>query len=391
MLLGTAAFLSLGMPAARAIVPLQRTYWDPGLPQTGTAPGSGGSGVWDLTTPNWISTSGSGDVAYPNTSSNPLTYFAGAAGTVNLNAGNISAPYVEFDTAGYVLQDAPGTSYALAVANGSSSLSAQIASGTVTVSLPVNASSTLLLDARTGGTLAVTGNLTVGSGLYVNNGSGGGTVVLSGNNALSGLTRVENGTLRLAGTGTNQPVGGTTSLSVNNHGVVLYGASNQVPASVPVEMFANGTINVNGQNQDRAHAFGALTLSSSYAGDISVLDFGSGATTGSVLAFDKSSGIAWSGTLNVYDYQGTPGAGGGVDRLFFGTDATGLTASQLGEISFYSGGAGSTFLGSGVILSNGEVTYVAVPEPATWLGGFLLALGATRAGWPGRRRPRPQV
>ena len=87
-----------------------------------------------------------------------------------------------------------------------------------------------------------------------------------------------------------------------------------------------------------------------------------------------------SGTLSVYDYRGTPGVGGGTDQLFFGTDATGLTSTQLGEIDFYSGGAGSTLLGIGTILSTGEVTYsaVPVPEPATWLGGALLLGGA---GW----------
>ena len=132
-----------------------------------------------------------------------------------------------------------------------------------------------------------------------------------------------------------------------------------------------GTFNINGQSQSRANALGALTLSSS-----SILDFGAGAFTNSVLAFGNSGGTTWSGTLSVYDYQGAT-AGGGTDQLFFGADATGLRAAQLGEILFYSGGAGSTLLGTGVILSTGEVTYspALVPEPATWFGGLLLISG----------------
>ncbi len=391
-LLTTAVLLTANTPTVRALTSVQRTYWDPGPVQTGTSPGSGGNGVWDTSTANWVSTSGSGDVPFPNASS-VTAYFAGAVGTVSLNASGLSAGTVEFDTAGYVLQDMPGTGYALTLTSGTTDLSAQISSGTVTVSAPLNLTSSYggTLNARTGGTLAIPGILTVTNGLYIGNNPNAGMVILSGNNAITGLTRVDEGTLQLASTGTNQPLGGTSSLSVTNQGTLLYGASNQVPAGVPVTMFANGTINVNGQSQDRAHVLGALTLSSSYAGDISALDFGAGASTSSVLAFGNSSGVAWSGTLSVYDYRGTATTGGGTDRLFFGTDATGLTPTQLGEISFYRGGAGSTLLGTGLILSNGEVTYspVPVPEPATWLGGLLLGLVGARVGW--RRSQRPSA
>ena len=65
----------------------------------------------------------------------------------------------------------------------------------------------------------------------------------------------------------------------------------------------------------------------------------------------------------------------------FGSDATGLTAAQLAEISFYSD-AGTSLLGTGAIDSLGDVT-VAIPEPDTVklliLGTLvLMALGLSK-------------
>ena len=104
-----------------------------------------------------------------------------------------------------------------------------------------------------------------------------------------------------------------------------------------------------------------------------------------MLAFANSSAATWSGKLSVYNYRGTPLVGGGLDQLFFGTDASGLTPAQLADITFYAGGPGSAELGTGVILSDGEVTYTpaVVPEPFTWAAvlagaGFLALV---------RRRP----
>ena len=66
-----------------------------------------------------------------------------------------------------------------------------------------------------------------------------------------------------------------------------------------------------------------------------------------------------------------------MDELFFGSNTSGLTAAQLADITFYAGGPGSEELGTGVLLSDGELTYtpVVVPEPSAWammLGGLGL-------------------
>ena len=369
-----AVLLPLGTPFVRTATAFSAPseYWDPG--HSGTVPGSGGNGTWDLMTTNWIQNQNGTDSAYVGGSAN----FEGAAGTVSLNSSGVSAVSALFYTAGYVLQDAPGTSYALTL----SAIDNDIASGTTTVSLPVNMTGNLSgLFLGTGSTLSLTGTLTANNGLN----AVGGTVILSGNNAITGMSYVSGGgTLQLAATGTNQPLGGTSGVQVSNGSTLLYaaGSSNQVPTGLPVSL-GGSTFNVNGQSQDRAHTLGALTVSGN-----SELDFSSRLSLSSVLAFGKSSAAAWSGTLSVYNYRGTPGVGGGTDQLFFGTDATGLTSTQLGDISFYSGGAGSTLLGTGVILADGEVTYApgAVPEPSTWAA--VLA-GTGLLGLVLRRR-RPQ-
>ena len=117
---------------------------------------------------------------------------------------------------------------------------------------------------------------------------------------------------------------------------------------------------------------GALTLSSN-----SIIDLGAGA---SILAFANSSAQTWSGTLSIYNWSGNPLVGKGTDQLYFGTDSTGLTATQLTQIAFYSD-SGTNFLGSAGFMSglDGEIG----PVPATWFGA---ALGAGAIAWFRRHR-----
>ena len=53
--------------------------------------------------------------------------------------------------------------------------------------------------------------------------------------------------------------------------------------------------------------------------------------------------------LTVYNWTGVSGSSGTAGRIFVGTDATGLTAAQLGQITF------SGFLPGAAILSTGEI------------------------------------
>jgi hypothetical protein len=100
-----------------------------------------------------------------------------------------------------------------------------------------------------------------------------------------------------------------------------------------------------------------LALTTSTAA--SVIDFGAGA---SEVDFANSSALNWTGAiLNLLNWDPS------IDKLRFGTDATGLTSAQLATIEFNGSG-----LGSAQLNANG---YVVVPEPSTAL---LLLVGGHR-------------
>ncbi len=150
-------------------------------------------------------------------------------------------------------------------------------------------------------------------------------------------------------------------------------------------IFSTGGLSEHGATNNTA-GMGALTLQST-----STVDMGSGA---SIIAFGNSNALTWTGTLNIYNWTGTPQTGGGTDELFFGNNATGLTASQLLQVQFYSGNGTGAYGAGALILANGEV--VPIPEVRTFLPGLLAALvvlarvpvisrSLTRLG---KRRPR---
>ena len=278
-------------------------------------------------------------------------------------------------------------------------------SGTVTISAPLNlmgsnSTGSNYAAANVGGTLAISGNMTAPHGLsfgFSGGAGGGGTVILSGGDNVTGTTTIYSGTVELAGTSVSvassvNRLGGaspvtaapaqvlsSTSNVVIEAGTLLYGASNQLAPATPMTL-SGGTFNLGTFSQDRANTLGGLTLSAN-----SAIDFGAGTSTGGTLAFADSSELAWSGKLSIYDFHGTPLVGGGLDQLSFGTNASGLTAAQLADITFYAGGPGSLELGTGVITSDGEVTYTpeVVPEPSPWA---VMALGAGLLGLTLRRR-----
>src|SRR5205823_4789437 len=88
-----------------------------------------------------------------------------------------------------------------------------------------------------------------------------------------------------------------------------------------------------------------------------------------VLHFAASNLQTWTGTLSIWNWNGIPATGGGAEQLLFGTDATGLTGTQLAEIVFYSDSGITQYGGPTTILSTGEV--VPIPEPGTWISASL--------------------
>jgi type VI secretion system secreted protein VgrG len=218
--------------------------------------------------------------------------------------------------------------------------------------------------------LLITGSISGTIGLTK---TGSGTLTLAGTNTYTGATTINGGTLSAAAPGA---LGGTSSIVVNLGGTVLFSASGS-PTTDRINdnstMTLNGgTFNTGGLSEHGlagttvTPGMGAVTLLSN-----SIIDLGGGA---SVIAFASSSAQTWTGTISIYNWSGIPGAGDGTDQLYFGTDATGLTAEQLGQIAFYSD-SGTTFVGWAGYASDLDGEVVPVPEPSTWFA-TALALGA---------------
>lgn len=207
-----------------------------------------------------------------------------------------------------------------------------------------------------------TGTLNIGTGGIAGTlnaaevqGTSGGTVNFNHTNNISfspklsgqiSVTKQGSGTTTLQGA--NTYTGGTTISA----GTLQLGAANSLPAGGALA-FAGGTLATGGFTP--GGALGALTLSSS-----STIDFGSGT---SALAFADSSAVSWSGTLSLLNYTSN------VDSLRIGTNGSGLTVAQLGQISF--GGIGAQ------IDSSGFITPAPIPEPSTYAALIgSAALGA---------------
>ena len=170
-----------------------------------------------------------------------------------------------------------------------------------------------------------------GSGGVTYSGANGGTIHLKNVNTYTGTTTVG--------------VSGATSITLQ------LDVANAISSSSGV-ILAGGTLNPGGLNQQ----FGTLGLTAS-----SKIDFGLG---GDVLNFVNSSTATWGGgdILNLINWDST------LDSIYFGSDATGLTAAQLAEIEFNGGGLGTAGLNA-----NGQL--IQVPEPATIALAALGGLG----------------
>jgi autotransporter-associated beta strand protein len=219
--------------------------------------------------------------------------------------------------------------------------------------------------------------------------TGGGALTKTGDGKLqmtvaatfTGATTVDDGTLEAAA---EDALGATSGITVSSGGTLLLtntGTTDRIKDSAPMTL-AGGTLKFSGNVSETTTlgmtpGTGALTLSAS-----SIIDFDLGNV---VINFGASNLETWTGTLSIYNWDGLY-AGGGNDRLIFGTDGTALTSGPLGQlakISFYSdNGTMAGFLGTGQFVGAvGEV--VPVPEPSS----VMMTLGLLGlAGWRERRR-----
>ncbi len=129
------------------------------------------------------------------------------------------------------------------------------------------------------------------------------------------------------------------------------GGNNLLTSSVNIAL--NGaTLSTNALSGTVGYSqtFGTLTLSTN-----STINLGTGTHT---LTFGSSGGVSWQAgiALTINGWQGTAGSSGTAGQIFVGTDATGLTATQVAQITF-------TGYGVATILPSGEIVPFAATTP----------------------------
>jgi hypothetical protein len=265
---------------------------------------------------------------------------------------------IEADSSGKAIDMGAGNN-ALNITGGAASIIGDINGG-------VGGTNTMTIDPGTNNSFSYAGSISNFNTVKIESG----TVTFTGSNVYTGGTTVDGGTLVAGGSGA---LGGTSSITINTGGSLQLAATGDRINDNAVVILSGGKFDTAGLSE----TVGTLRLTVT-----SIIDLG---TANSILRFARSAAIAWTGTLNVYNWTGSP-LGSGIDQLYFGTDATGLTNAQLTEINFYSG-EGTGFLGTATILSDGEVVPVAaVPEPRSIDLIAAAILFAMTMVWRERRR-----
>ncbi len=268
-------------PSARAIY-----YWDGNGSATGA--GNAPSGTWDATSANWsdngTTDDGSGNpAAYPQDSNVAFSNGGDATGaytiTVSTNNGSITVRDMHFDDGTVTIAGAP-----LLITHGTNHISV----------LPGHVARVNVSLQNPPGTTDALHKYKLG------------TVILGGTNTYSGDTTIEGGVLQLGG---NNRLPSTTRLVLGN------GGTDNFTDTPPT--FGTGGFSQN---------LGTLAMTGPTPSLARTIDFGNGNST---LQFTDSHAEDWStDTLTITNFTL------GHDKLRFGVDSNGLSASQLSQIAF---------------------------------------------------------
>lgn len=260
----------------------------------------------------------------------------GVGGSLRINAASAAAAITSNASASTALINAAGGDFRL---NGSRTFT--VADGAAATDLEVR------------------GNVANGSTTSGVTKTGAGKMSFTGvaANTYTGATTVSGGILELAkSSGVNAIAG--SAITVNSGGTLLLGNSNQIINSANLTL-AGGTFST-GATVGYSETLGTLTLSGA-----STINLG---TASHLLQFANSSALSgsWSGALTIYGWLGLPAMSGTAGQIFFGSNASALTAGQLAMISFNGFGNGA------ILLTSGELVPVPVPEAKAILAAFFV-------------------
>jgi hypothetical protein len=178
-----------------------------------------------------------------------------------------------------------------------------------------------------------TGGITIssiisGSGKNLSKiGSGSGVLLLASSaNTYSGFTTITSGELRLNPGSTSASFASQIILNSGTLSTTNITTNTVITSSQTLKLDANSTIALGGN----VHS----------------------------IKFAASNGVTWAGsTLSITGWTGSAGSSGASGRLYFGTDASGLSADQLAKIAF------SGYTSGAQILSTGEVVPISTSLP----------------------------
>jgi len=189
--------------------------------------------------------------------------------------------------------------------------------------------------------------------------------VLTNSSTYTGATTVTAGTLEVSGA-----AGALTATSAVNisGGTLLLGgsATDRISNTAAISLGAatDSKLQLSGAVTE---SLGAMTLSGGEGKR--VIDFGSGSGSLTLASLSADSHLP----VQIWNWSGTPGTGGGTDRLFITGGLGGSLA--VPDISFYSG-SGSGPMGAAKFASGSNGELVPVPEASTLLGvlGLMVPL-----------------